>query len=225
MKHPSFIRGSLTLFSLSTILASSFSASVFASQIGTGTVVGSGALSTAINWNDTFVGSSASGSINGIVVTARILPTLNMTISGSGMIALGNLSSLTASTGSVSIEVGTNALNGASVTARSTNAGLTNNATGAIVVNSLSADGFADSYKFLSTLGTADSTSPGFTSSAALNTEVNNNSTNHVLYTSNKPQPLTGVNDFTFSVAALPNAQTPAGDYSDKVVLTVTGNF
>ena len=217
MKHPSFIRGSLTLFSLSTILASSFSASVFASQIGTGTVVGSGALSTAINWNDTFVGSSASGSINGIVVTARILPTLNMTISGSGMIALGNLSSLTASTGSVSIEVGTNALNGASVTARSTNAGLTNNATGAIVVNSLSADGFADSYKFLSTLGTADS--------AALNTEVNNNSTNHVLYTSNKPQPLTGVNDFTFSVAALPNAQTPAGDYSDKVVLTVTGNF
>lgn len=54
---------------------------VSASQIGTGTVVGSGALTSPINWNDTFIGSSASGSINGIVVTGRVLPTLNMTIS------------------------------------------------------------------------------------------------------------------------------------------------
>ncbi len=196
----------------------------FASQIGTGVVQSSGALNTPINWNDTFVGASASGSINGLVVTARVLPTLNMTISGSGTIALGNLTSASAATGSVNIEVGTNALNGASVTARSTNGGLTNIASGAIVINSLTADGFGDSYKFLSTANVTDSTAPGFTQSGTVNTEINNTSS-VTLYTSNKPQPLTNVDDITFSVSAQPNAQTPAGDYKDIVVVTVTGNF
>ena len=148
-----------------------------------------------------------------------------MTISGSGTIALGNLSSAAASTGSVSIEIGTNAVNGASVTARSTNAGLTNNSSGALVINSLTADGFADSYKFLSVAGTTDSTAPGFSQTATLNTEVNNSVTNHPVYSSTRPQPLTGVNDITFSVAAQPNAQTPAGDYRDVIIMTVTGNF
>ena len=81
-----------------------------AANIGSGTVVGSGALTTNVVWNDTFPGT-ATGTINGIVVTATIAPTLNMTVSGSGVIALGNLSSATASSGSVNIEVGTNAVN------------------------------------------------------------------------------------------------------------------
>ncbi len=196
----------------------------FASQIGTGVVLGSGALNSQINWNDTFVGASASGSINGLLVTARVLPTLNMTISGSGTIALGNLSSVSASTGSVSIEVGTNAINGASITAKSTNGGLANISSGSIMINNLSVDGFADSYKFLSTANATDSTAPGFTQSGTVNTEVSNTS-NITLYTSNKPQPLTNVDDITFSVSAQPNAQTPAGDYKDIVVVTVTGNF
>ena len=148
-----------------------------------------------------------------------------MTISGSGTIALGNLSSATASTGSVNIEIGTNALNGASVTARSTNAGLTNISSGAIVINSLSVDGFADSYRFTSSAGVTDSTALGFSQTATLNTEVTDNTTNHAVYSSTKPQPLTGVDDITFSVAAQPNAQTPAGDYRDIIVMTVTGNF
>lgn len=133
---------------------------LYASQIGTGTVVSSGGLSTAINWNDTFVGSSASGTINGVIVTGRILPSLNMTISGSGVISLGNLSSTTSSTGTVNLEIGTNALNGASVTARSTNAGMTSNSSGAIVINSLAVDGAADSYKFVSVISSSDSTYP-----------------------------------------------------------------
>lgn len=213
----------LALVSLTTLTLSA--SLVSASQIGTGTVVGSGALTAPINWNDTFVSSSASGSINGIVVTGRILPTLNMTISGSGTIALGNLSSAAASTGSVNIEIGTNAINGASVTARSTNAGMTNTSSGAIVINSLSADGFADSYKFVSSAAATDSTAPGFSQTAALNTEVNNNSTNHSVYSCTRPQPLTGVDDITFSVVAQPNGQTPAGDYRDVIVVTVSGNF
>ncbi len=219
-----FLRPLLAGISIVAITTANFSL-VSASQIGTGIVVSSGALTTPVNWNDTFIGSSASGTINGIVVTARVLPTLNMTISGSGTIALGNLSSAVASTGSVSIELGTNAVNGASVTAKSTNAGLTNTSSGAIVINSLSADGFADSYRFLSVANTTDSTAPGFTQSGTLNTEVNSNVTNYTLYTSTRPQPLTGVDDITFSISAQPNAQTPAGDYRDVVTVTVTGNF
>ena len=224
MKH-SLLRtaliGALTL-TLST--GGIFTGIVSASQIGTGSVVGSGALTTPINWNDTFVGSSASGTINGIVVTARVLPTLNMTVSGSGTLALGNLSSTTASTGTLSIEIGTNAVNGASVTASSTNGGLQNTTSGAIMINSLTADGFADSYRFVTVAGTTDSTAPGFTQSGSVNTEVNSTA-NVTLYTCTRPQPLTGVNDFTFSVSAQPNGQTPAGDYRDVIRITVVGNF
>ena len=209
---------------LSLSLGSGTIGSLYASQIGTGTVVGSGSLTTNILWNDTFIGSSASGTINGILVTARVLPILNMTISGSGTMALGNLVSTSASTGSVQIEIGTNAVNGASVTATSTNGGLQNISSGAIMLNSLSTDGFADSYKFISSLGTADSTAPGFTQSGSVNTEVNN-TTAVTLYTCNKQQPLTAVDDFTFSITAQPNGQTPAGDYQDIVKITVSGNF
>ncbi len=210
---------------MTTILSIGNTGFSFASQIGTGVVLGSGALNSQMNWNDTFVGSSASGSINGIEITARVLPTLNMTISGSGIIDLGNLSSASASTGSVDIEIGTNALNGASVTARSTNGGLANISSGAYVINNLVTDNYADSYKFLSTANTTDSTAPGFTQSGTLNTEVSDNLTNYTLYTSSKPQPLTNVDDFSFQVSAQPNAQTPAGDYRDLVIVTVTGNF
>lgn len=147
-----------------------------------------------------------------------------MTISGSGTMALGNLLSTSASTGSVQIEIGTNAVNGASVTAISTNGGLQNTTSGAIMINSLSVDGFADSYKFITSLGTADSTAPGFTQSGSINTEVNSTSS-VTLYTCNKQQPLTAVDDFTFSVTAQPNGQTPAGDYQDVIKVTVSGNF
>ncbi len=92
------------------------------------------------------------------------------------------------------------------------------------MINSLSVDGFADSYKFISVAGTTDSTAPGFTQSGAVNTEVNN-TTSVTLYTCTKAQPLTGVDDFAFSITAQPNGQTPAGDYQDIVKVTVAGNF
>lgn len=158
MKPLSLFR-TVFIFGLSVILSmSEISPRLYASVIGNGTVTGSGALTTNINWNDTFVGSSASGTINGIVVTGRVLPTLNMTISGSGTLTLGNLSSTTYSTGTVDIEIGTNAVNGASVSAQSTNGGLQNTSNSSIIINSLSTDGAADSYKFVSVLGTTDST-------------------------------------------------------------------
>lgn len=72
-----------------------------------------------------------------------------MAISGSGTIDLGDLSSASYTTGTVSIEIGTNAANGAAVTAKSTNGGLKN---GTDYLNDLTADGVVDSYTFSSTL-------------------------------------------------------------------------
>ncbi len=166
--------------------------------------------------------------VNGLAVKARINPTLNMVITGSGVIDFGEISSAGYSTGTVDIEVGTNAVNGASVTARSTNGGLQNtSSTGTILNNDAGADEVADSYRFTSALDAADDSSyASFVQTAALATEVNDNSTNHVLYSSNKPQSLSvGTDDFLFSVSTKPNAQSPAGDYVDTVVVTVTGNF
>ena len=198
-----------------------------ATNIGTGTVQGSGALTSSVVWNDTFTSGSATGTINGLQVRARVLPVLNMVVSGSGIIDLGNLSSAAASTGSVNVEIGTNAVNGASVTARSTNGGLQNTSNASVYINDLTADEVSDSYKYLSAIVAADDSSyAAFAQTATLNTEVDNNTTNHIIYSSNKPQQLSGtVDDFSFSVAAQPNIETPAGDYTDVVVMTVTGNF
>jgi hypothetical protein len=197
-----------------------------AANIGTGSVVGSGALTSSVVWNDTFPGT-ATGVINGLIVKAKVRPSLNMVVTGSGIIDLGTVDPAAYSSGSVNIEVGTNAANGASVTAKSTNAGLQNVSDPTQFINSLTADGLADSYQYSSAAVAAhDSAFGTFTQGFMAATEVNNTTTAHPIYTSNKPQALSaGTDDFSFTVAAKPNAQTPAGDYSDVVVLTVTGNF
>jgi hypothetical protein len=195
-----------------------------ATNIGTGSVAGSGALNQNVVWNDTFPGT-ATGTINGLVIKAKIQPTLSMTISGSGIIDLGTLTSAAYSTGTVNIELGTNAVNGAVVTASSTNAGLKSVSDSGQVLNSLSTDGAADSYRFTSAIVAATDSSIGtFTQTANLNTEVNSSAT-QTLYTSNKPQALNGVDDFSFSVSAKPNAQSPAGDYNDIIQVSVVGTF
>ena len=200
--------------------------SSFAANIGTGSVVGSGSLSAPVVWNDLFPGT-ATGTINGLVIKARINPILNMVVTGSGVIDLGLLSSTAYASGSVNVEIGTNAVNGVSVTAKSTNGGLKNATNATVFINDLTADEVADSYKFSSALvAPKDSSYTSFTQASTLTTEVDNTTTNHILYTSNKPQVLsTTTDDFSFTVSAKPSIETPAGDYSDVAVLTVTGNF
>ena len=196
-----------------------------ASTIGSGSVVGSGGLTSNVTWDDNFPGT-ATGVINGLTVKAKIQPTLNMVITGNGEIDLGTLSSALASSGTVNIEVGTNAVNGASVTAKSTNGGLKNTSDPLQFINSLNSDGAADSYRFSSSLdAAADSTITGFSQAASLNQEVSDNTTSHILYTSNKPQALNGTDDFKFTVSAQPNAQSPAGNYEDVVAISVVGTF
>jgi len=210
----------IALWALVTINMSS----VFAAQIGTGSVTGTTTFNSAVIWDNNFPWS-ATGTVSGIVVTADIAPTLTMEIS-TGSLALWTLTSTAYSTGSLNIEVGTNAVNGVVVTAKSSSGWLTNTADNAIQINSLSTDGSADSYKFTSsTWAVKDSTVTGYTNSSNLNTEVNDNTTAHTIYTTNRPEQLNGVNDITFSVSAKPNAQTAAWNYQDTVTFTVVGTF
>lgn len=215
---------------LSGVLAAGMmvSATSFAAtNIGTGSVSGSGGLATNVVWDDNFPGV-ATGSVNGLVVQAKVLPVLNMVVSGSGVIDLGTLTDAAYASGSVSVEVGTNAVNGAGVTVRSTNGGLQNTSNSSVYINNTSTDEVIDSYKFSGTVnGSDDSSYAAFAQSSSITAgvEVSDNTTNHVLYNSNKPQKLDQVDDVVFTVSAKPDIETPAGNYRDVVVVTVSGNF
>jgi hypothetical protein len=167
----------------------------------------------------------ATGSVSGILITAKVLPTLNMVIS-TGAINLGNLNATTYSTWTLDIEVGTNAANGVTVSATS-NAGWLNSATNGSIINNAITDWLAESYIFSSALNAAsDSSITWFSQTANLSTEVSDIITAHTLYHSNKPESSSWVNDVTFSVSAKIDQQTPAGtDYQDTVTLTVVWNF
>ncbi len=199
--------------------------SLFAAvQIGTGSVVGTGAFDSPILWDETFGNTgNASGSVSNIKVIARVYPSLNMQIS-TGLIDLGVLVPNVASQGSLQIEVGTNAAGGVTVTARSQRWGLYN--TGAnSYINNLTTDGIAESYKFLSSAGPNDSSFADYTKTANLNAEVNDTTTDHVVMTTNKPEKTQNVDDVTFTVEATITDETPAGDYDDFITFTVSGNF
>ena len=110
------------------------------------------------------------------------------------------------------------------MTARSQRGGLYN--TGAnSYINNLSTDGVAESYKFLSSPGPNDSSFAGYSKTANLNVEVNDNTTDHVVMTTNKPERTQNVDDVTFTVEATITDETPAGEYDDFITFTVSGNF
>lgn len=215
------IKKAIAVASVASIAAATLG-TTFAANIGTAGVSGTGAFDSNIVWDDTFPGF-ATGSVSGIVVKAKVDPTLNMTLSTSE-IDLGTLVAGVPSNGTLDIEVGTNAVNGVNVTARSSKGGLENTASGAIVINDADADG--EAYTFASSANAIDSTVSGFATTGDLTAlEVNDNVTEHTIYTTNKPERDLGVNDVTFTVSTTATAQTPAGDYEDTITFTVTGNF
>ena len=61
--------------------------STFAANIGTASI--DGGASSSVVWDDTFPGT-ATGTVTDVIVTAQVLPTLNMTLS-TGSIDLGTL--------------------------------------------------------------------------------------------------------------------------------------
>lgn len=222
------IKKAIALAGITTIAATSALGGAIntyaATQIGTGSVSATTAFDAAIMWNDTYTAASASGSVSDIIVTATVLPTLNMTVS-TGAIDLGTLVASVESNGSLGIEIGTNAANGVTITARSGSGGLTNTSDNSVQINDLNADG--ESYTFAATAGAHDSGIAGFVQSSDVAAiEVNDNSTEHVIYSTNKGEKDDAINaDVAFTVAATATAETEAGSYEDKITFTVTGNF
>lgn len=206
------------------IATTQFSNVFAAQQIGTGSVTGDASYDTAIMWDEQFPGT-ASGTVTGIQVNATVLPTLNMTLSAKE-IDLGNLLPGVASNGSIDIEIGTNAANGVSVRAKSGSGGLTNTADNSLQINNLTTDGSAESYTFASSAGAADSTVTGFNNTLGnLSAAEVADTTERIIYQTNKPELTDAAADVTFTVEATANAQTPAGAYQDNISFIVTGNF
>lgn len=211
----------IALFAVAT---TNFSAVSAATQIGTGSVTGSGAFDTAIMWDDNFPGT-ASGAVSNVKIKARVNPSLNMSISAEE-IDLGVLVAGTASTGSLFLEIGTNAKSGVAITARSQSGGLTHTTEAGVQINDLTTDGLAESYTWTSTPnGTDDSSSVGFAATGLTALEVNDDTTEHTVYSTNKGEATNLEDDVEFVVSATASAETPAGDYEDFVTFTVTGNF
>ena len=198
--------------------------SVGATQIGTGSVTGTGAFDTAIIWDENFPGE-ATGSVENILIRAQVLPSLNMEISAEE-INLGTLLPGVTASGSLAIEIGTNAVNGVTITARSQSGGLTNVSDNTIQINNLTADGVAESYTWASTPNAVnDSSYTAFTATGLTELEVNDITTEHVVYDTNRPEATDGLDDVVFTVTATAEAETPAGEYEDRVTFTVTGSF
>ncbi len=204
----------------------SFSSAFAATEIGQATVTGdtAGTFTGSIQWDDNLPGT-ATGSVENIVIKAQVLPSLSMEISASE-IDLGTLVAGTASTGSLSLEVGTNAVSGITVTARSQTGGLTNQSDTDTQINSLTTDGLAESYTWESAPNaTNDSSNSSFAATGLTALEVNDDTTEHTVYSTNKPESITDVNDVVFTVNATAGAETPAGEYRDQITFTITGNF
>lgn len=187
-----------------------------AAQIGTGTITGGTSTGIELTW------TTATWVLTPVVVTASVDPVLNMTVSTGGL-ALGTLDTVGKSA-NLAMELGTNATNWLFVIASSANGWLTSN-TASGIINSELTDGVQESYTFASSK-TQDSTVSDFASSAVSTTEITTWAKTATVYTTNRPEITSGLNDVTFTVSAKSAEQTAAAsDYSDTITFTVVGSF
>jgi len=211
----------LAIFAIATL---TFNSTYAATQIGTWSVTWQSSFNSAVMWDDA-IPWLATGSVNGITITAKVLPTLNMVIS-TWAIDLWTLNAAAYSTGTLDIEIWTNAANWATVSAKSTQ-GWLHSASNGSTINSTSTDGIAESYKFSSALNAAsDSSVTWYNHTAALNSEIDNTTSSYTIYSTNKPESSSWINDVTFYVSAKIDEQTPAWmDYQDTITITAVWNF
>lgn len=216
---------SITAMSAAWIAAGTLGTSFAAVNVGTGSVTGSSALDQAIVWDETFGNpGNASGSVNGIIVSANVAPTLNANFS-TDEIALGLLSSdWTTSTGNLNIEVGTNAVDGVKITVRSTNGGLLHESNWELI-NDDNADG--ESYTFESTTADDSIAITGINKTGLAQVEVDtaNKNTEHIVYETHKAEISENNDDVVLTVGATINATTSPGKYQDILNFTIAGNF
>ena len=195
-----------------------------ATQIGTGSVVTDSSFDSPINWDETFNGTAnASGSVTWIIVKARIDPSLNMAISGTG-IDLGTLTPWVVSSWSLDLEIWTNAASWVNVTVSSASWALVNTSDNSTIINSTHT---WESYKFKSALN--DTTDSSY-SAAEINRTANldqeiTDSSEQTIYTTSKPERTDWVNDVKFTVEAKATEETPAWEYQDTLTFTVIGNI
>jgi len=210
---------------ISAVIISSFGSAFAATKIGTGSVVWDATLNSDIMWDESYPGN-ATGSVNGIKIKARVLPTISMVISANE-IDLGDLDAWIEATWSLNIEIGTNAANWVILKAKSWNGGLTNTADNNLKINNDAwVDGIAEDYTFSSVANTHDSTVDGFTQSSNVTTTQITNSDELTIYSTNKPEQTNADNaDVVFNVAAEINSQTAAWDYEDNITFTIIGKF
>ena len=70
-----------------------------------------------------------------------------------------------------------------------------------------------------------DSSYLSFSATGLSQLEINDTITEHTIYSSNKPESLSGIDDVFFEISTLTTEETPAGEYEDRVHFTITANF
>ena len=218
------IKKILAVMAISILFITQFGNTYAAIQIGTGSVDWTSSFDSEIMWDENFPGT-AEGSVSNILIKARVLPILDMTVSASS-IDLWDLLPGISATGSLFIEIWTNAVTGVALTVRSWSGWLTNTSDNSVQLNDLTTDWVAETYTFSSTVnGTDDSSAPAFSATGSTSVEVNDNVTEHTIYTTNKPEDINLIDDLEFIVGTTSSAETPAWYYEDYLTFIVTWNF
>ncbi|GIW62861.1 MAG: hypothetical protein KatS3mg090_0687 [Patescibacteria group bacterium] len=167
-----------------------------------------------------------------VTVTAQVPPSFNFALSGNS-IALGELSTSSVSSGSITIDIDTNAENGWSAWVKSANAGLNSASTGDTIDSQGTVDGTPTSY----TAGNehyqldVDATNGTGSGTPSVNAEYNGSSgsggTLTTSYTEIATSNGSGNNDgLTLTInAAMSALNQAADDYSDVLTVVGAANF
>lgn len=167
--------------------------------------------------------TSASGS-TGVTVSATVAPILTFDVSTVAL-NLGALTSAGYSTGTLDIEVATNYINGATVTATSANGGLSGSGTSHLI-NNLDATLANQSYQIGSVKNAASTDAMTGAVITDLAFSEINSAVAKEIYKVTKPERKTdGAADAVVSVRARSDDATPADAYEDAITLTVTSTF
>lgn len=168
--------------------------------------------------------TSASGS-TGVTVSATVAPILTFDVSTVAL-NLGALTSAGYSTGTLDIEVATNYINGATVTATSANGGLSGSGTSHLINNLDPVTLPNQSYQIGSVKNAASTDAMTGAVITDLAFSEINSAVAKEIYKVTKPERKTdGAADAVVSVRARSDDATPADAYEDVITLTVTSTF
>lgn len=167
-------------------------------------------------------GNDGTGSTS-VAVTASVAPILSLDVSASSL-ALGALTSVGYSSQSLDLELATNAIGGAVVTAASVNGALVGSGT-SHQLNNVDATLTGQSYQIgsVATANTADLRTGSDRTGLTLE-EINDTVAKNI-YVVDGPERADVTADAVVTVQAKADAATPADSYSDSILVTVTAQF